>query len=994
MARLATIVGLSLLFAQMLPPYWGPEAFRTRAEIAHFYGAQSWARQQDLFFLERIPLLMPAAPASLLPELWEKHALFDLLRASTPVKVSGYAAKESPSYRAALARFYAAKYAFLCKEYPKALEYLAHLEAMSFPRALRDEMRFIKGYSAYATGKKTEALQELRPLAEKLGPFHDAANYYVGLIYYEKGDWRAAATHLEAVQTRAPYVQEAPLWLAHALAQIPDMTRLWEWSQRWATQEIAHKDTLWPFVGIRFASMGECEKAAFAAQQSSSPLLQLWQGLCAYKAGQDSLALFYWEGVLGRGDSIGYWARYSAAMALRRHKRSEEALALLRGIPVQVAPPGPEALWLKAQIAWDLRLVEAGREALTSLLRLSLSPTEKQTAFRWLAEFYALGGQYKEALTTLDSLPAAEAAEPRQRFYLQVGFTAFAQREYALAESLFTRALQIEGPHTPTASFWRAEALYRKGALSEAIAAYKTVLAYPRSSETPQANEARLALAWAYLQQNRPDEALHHSEPLRKNGPKALRPYATFVSAGALYLKKKYAEALTLYEKLLEEGELPATQVRYYMAQTLLRLERYKEAEAVLSAIDPAAPGADAALYLRAEVCAVWLARPECVREASEALLRYHPTSTWRALAKARLGLALAELGEKETAIPTLENLLQEGVPPAEAARLALEGLREILPADRYDAVYQAFLRRLPPESETRLSFEEQRLRQLAEANRWETLKKEAITLRTRYPFLTPKALAWEALAAENLKDTAEALRLYHELTRYPDGAAQAWERLSRLYQTQGHFPQAWAAQESLLAHLPPAGYPRLQGTLTWAELAASSGRADTAVQVLRFLLADTSANPFLQQKLHLALGLLYEALGKTDSALFFIRRASEGDKNVLTAEALYHIARLYYQVGQYNEARAAIYRLRDELPAYLEARAKAYLILARILLSENKRKSARQLLESLIENAPTEVLRTEAQALKDSIPPEPSPQEKPSKKKSKKATSSKQAKP
>ncbi|GIV22599.1 MAG: hypothetical protein KatS3mg025_0258 [Bacteroidia bacterium] len=992
MAKLAPILGLSLLWAQMLPPWWGPQAFHTRAEIAHFYGAQSWARQQDLSFMARVPLPLPATPPSPLPELWEKYALFDLLRESTPTKLSTYAAKEKPSYRAALALFYAAKYAFLRKEYATASEYLSQLQALSFPKALRDEMRFIKGYSAYATGKKAEALQELRPLAEKLGPFHDAANYYVGLIYYEKGDWRTAATHLEAVQTRPPYAQEAPLWLAYALAQLPDIPRLWEWCQRWATQEIAHKDTLWPFVGVQFARIGECVQAAYAAQHGASPLLQLWQGLCAYKANQDSVALLHWEGLLGHEDSIGYWARYSSAMALRRQKRLEEALALLRGIPIQVLPPGPEALWLKAQIAWELHLVEAGREALTTLLRLPLP--EKKTAFRWLAEFYALGGQYQEAFFTLDSLPASEAAEPRQRFYLQMGFTAFAQKEYATAESLFTRAAQIEGPHTLIANFWRAEALYRKGALSEATVAYKTLLTHPHISESSYGAEARLALAWAYLQQNLPEEALRYSEPLRKNGPKTLRAYATFVSAGALYLKKKYAEALSLYERLFQEGELPVTQVRYYMAQTLLRLERYKEAEAVLSAIDPAALGADAALYLRAEVCAVWLARPECVREAAEALLRYHPTSSWRALAVARLGLALAELGEKEKAISTLENLLNEGVPPAEAARLALEGLRELLPADRYDAVYQAFLRRLPAESETRLSFERQRLRQLADGSRWEALKKEAFLLRTRYPRLTTEALASEALAAENLKDTAEALRLYQELTRYPEGAAQAWERLSRLHQAQGNLSLAWAAQESLLTRLPPSGYPWVQGTLTWAELAASSGRADTAVQVLRFLLADTSANPFLQQKLRLTLGLLYESLGKNDSALLFIRQAAQGDKNALTAEALYHEARLYYQVGQYNEARAAIYRLRDELPAYLEARAKAYLILARIFLAENKRKSARQLLESLIENAPTDALRAKAQALRDSIPPEPPPQEKPSKKKSKRPTPSKQAKP
>jgi TolA-binding protein len=123
-----------------------------------------------------------------------------------------------------------------------------------------------------------------------------------------------------------------------------------------------------------------------------------------------------------------------------------------------------------------------------------------------------------------------------------------------------------------------------------------------------------------------------------------------------------------------------------------------------------------------------------------------------------------------------------------------------------------------------------------------------------------------------------------------------------------------------------------------------------------------------------LAYASLLEQKSLIDSALFYLQNIPRLEKNLLAAEALYHMSRLYYAQQRYAEARAAIYRLRDELPAYLEPRAKAYLILARIFLAENKRKSARQLLESLIENAPTEAIRAEARLLKDSIPPDPPP--------------------
>lgn len=968
MGKLALYVGL--IWGQALPPFWGAEAFRTSAFPAHFYGAQSWARQQDLLYLDRLPLPFPTTAPSPLPPLWEKYALFDLLRESTPYEMERYAASENPSYRATLARFYAAKYAFLRKRYQEALTYLAGLNPSDFPGVLRQEMQFMEGYAAYATGDRSKAIARLRPLSEKLGPFHDAANYYLGLIYYERGDWRNAAQYLEAVQTRYPYAREAPLWLAYSLGRIPDLNRLRQWGERWRSQSPspAAAETLWAYLAITFAQAQQCEAAAsFAELVPGERLVRFYQGFCAYQVRQDTAALRLWEPLLSGTDSISRWAYYGYAAALTRLGRKEEAIGVLTRLPFSPTPPAAEALWLTAQLAWDLRLIESGKNALIAYLGLPAVPHRKE-ALRYLAEFYAAEEKYTEALRTLDTLTDPSFVEPRQRFWLMAGARAFAGRAYAEAESLFAQASRMEGPHTATALFWHAEARYRQGRLREAIEAYTVFLRHPRHKETPYTDEARLALAWTYLQLNAPEEALQYSEPLRREANRSIRPYATFLSAGAYYLKKRYTDALVLYRELLGSS-LPQAQVRYYLAQVLLRLERYREAEAILSEVQPSQAGADAALYLRAEICALWLSRPACTREAAEVLLRMFPSSPRVPMATARLGLAYAELGEKEKAIVTLRRVLSEYPAFPEAARLALEGLRDLLAPLDYDAVYQGFLQKLPPESETRLSFERERLRHLAESERWSLLESEAALVGSRYPALAGEALFWRALAVENLRDTLKALQYYHELTTYPDQRSRAWEKLARLYVSQGKIADAFAAQDSFLRYLSATGYLRVQGLLTWAELAGALGKADSARAILQGLLSDTLLNPFSRQRLLMGIASLWEKTGNTDSALASYARAVPLEKNLLAAEALYHQARLLYEKKRYDESRAAIYRLRDDMPQYLEPRARAYLILARMFIDENKRKSARQLLDSLIENAPTEEIRQEARRLKESIP-------------------------
>ncbi|MEN2992640.1 MAG: tetratricopeptide repeat protein [Bacteroidia bacterium] len=978
MAKLAL---LFILKAQQLPFLWGPEALHTQAELAGFHGARSWGRQQALLYSEALPMVVPQPPPSEIVPLWEKYAQFDLLRASAPAELRAYALAETPSYRSQLAQFYAAKYAFLRRAYGEVLDYLAGTQPQDFPPALRAEMQFMEGYAAYAQGDQGRALARLRPLTEKLGPFHDAANYYVGLIYYARGDWKAAAEYLQAVQTRPPYAQEAPLWLAYALAQAGDIEGLEAQAERWIslTPPPAHADTLWSFVAVTLAYHRRCASAErYAKLVEANRLVRFWLGWCAYQQRQDSLALQTWESLLGVQDSLTAWARYGCAQALIRLNQPEEALGMLRQIPPSMRPPAPEALWLSAQLSWQLRLWASGREALQSYQRLPGLPRQLE-AQRWLAEFYAAERQYAEALRLLDSLRDPSLQEPRQRLRLLAGLQALYEKAYTEAESLFAQSARIGGPHSATALFWQAEALYRQGSLTKAIAAYQAFLRHPQSSQSAYFWEAQLALAWSHLQLHASEEALRISQLVRQKAPASYRPLASFIAAGALYLQKRYTEALGLYEQLLHSS-LPSAQVRYHLAQTLARLERYGEAEQVLREVPPQAPGADAALYLRAELCALWLNRPGCTKEAAELLLRHFPASPKAPLARARLGLALAELGDKAAALQTLRQTLETATHLPEAVRLAMEGLRNLLSPAEFDTLYQNFLRRLPPTSEMRLSLERDRLAQLREAGQWASLRTEALRIRQAYPALEAEALLALGLACENLGDTAAALTSYQALAAFPDYALRAWEKLARIYQSQNRINEAWAAQESLLRWLPSAGPLRTEGLFVWAELAVALGRADTALEAFRVLIADPFLRPWYRQKALLTYALLQEKMGQSDSALFYLRQVQNLNKNELAAEALFHEARLLFAQGRLEEARRPIYRLRDELPDYTEARARAYLILAQIQIKEKKFKSVRPLLASLIENAPTEEIRRQAQALRDSLPPDTLPPDKPKK--------------
>ncbi|MCS6789967.1 MAG: tetratricopeptide repeat protein [Bacteroidia bacterium] len=967
----------------MLPPFWGAELFQQRAWQAGWQGARSWERQSLLLYEEGFPAPWLSLSPDHLPRLSAEEALYDLLRESTPSHLEAYARRENPTARSRWALFYAARYAFLRRAYSKVLYFLERFLPQELPPSLREEMQYMRGYAAYVSGEKEQAISYFRPLSEKIGHFHDAANYYLGVIHAERGDWRGAVGYFSAVQVRPPYLQEAPLWLAYALIQTGDFVALRQWSEKWNQQkpEPAHADTLWALVVSALAKVGMCEEAQrYAGRVPHHPFAQFWTGLCAYRQGNDSLALRRWEPLFASDDTLSAWAKYVSAHAFLRSGRREEALGILRGIP-KSSGVAPLALWLQAQIAWQLRLPESGIEALQAYLLVG-EVARRREALRWLAEMLAMREEYTTAIAMLDTIPQPVLQEAVARFRILAGLKAFAEKDYERAESLFAEAQSRPNPYQELARFWQAETRYRAGDAKRAIPLYHTLL---QAQDKELAAEARLALSWAYLRLGLVDETLRAAEPLKTH--KKLGYYATFLIANALYLQKRYREALPLYRELLS-SDLPGAQVRYHLAQTLIRLEQYAEADDVLASVSISSPGADAALYLRAELCGVWLARPACTKEAASLLLRHFPNSPRAALARARLGLALVELGQKEEAQTHLREVLDKHIHQPEAVRLALEGLKHSLPPTEYDEVYRSLLSKLPPQSETRLSFERERLKYLRESARWSNLLSEAEALAQKYPALAGEALLYQALAAENLADTNRAMTLYQRLAGYPDYAPQAWEKLARLHQQQGRLEQAFAAQDSLLQHLPTLGYARLQGILTWCELAQALGRRDTTLRLLSQLLRDTLLGNLARQRVLLTAARFWES-DQPDTALGLLHQVEKVEKNFLAAEAVYHQARLLYKLGRKGEARAAIYRLRDEMPQYLEPRAQAYLVLARIFIEENKRRSARQLLESLIANAPTEPIRAEARQLMDSIPPDPpAPPSTPAKPKKKKKPS------
>ena len=965
------LTGVVWLHGQNLPPRWGSDNPLYQATEAIREGAFSAARVFSSQYAAYYPTFTPALPPSDLPGWLENYSRYDLLREGSEGFLEAYARTHDPSYKSDVARYHALKYAFLRGRYAQVLEVEKDLNLSTLPRPLQEEASFLIGYAAYKEKNRDLAAARLRPLSEHLGPYHDAANYYLGIMAYEQGDFMQAAKFFEAVQTKNPYRLAAPLWLAYSLGQAKAYDRLATQVERWLTMEPEpwYRDTLWPYVAVTLAQGGLCDKATHIGPAETHPLARWWIGVCYTRQKAWSKAIAAWETLTDREDTLGGWVAYGLAYTFAAQNRWEEALLWAKAATSRPGPPQEETLWLLAQTAWHARDYETSASALTRYLRLSLPPEKATEARLMLSNSYILTGNYPEALRVLGEEKDTRFEEARQRAWILQGLSHWQKGDLTAAMEAFSAAASRSGPHTPTALLWMAETAYRQSDFARAEKAYRDFLRHPAADKHPQKDLATLYLAWTLLQRGNAPEALRLTESLRNRYTlrQEIGKTATFLAASAYFLQKQYRQALELFQKVLSVDP-QEIQARYYAALCLMRLEQYREAETLLSAGPEEVPGADKLLLLRAELCAEWLNKPGCTRAAAEKLLRAFPGSALVPLAKARLGLALLEEGDKSQGTQYLRTILEDHPDHPEAARLALDGLQQALSAEQYDQLYREFLRRLPKEGLTRIAFERERLVALAAEKRWLTLLEEARRILQELPFLT-EARWWEALALEMTGDTATAISRYEALKEDPAFGPKALTQLVLLFQARSETEKALSYQETLLVRMPASGFAYYQALLSWSALATQVGRADTAISILHNLLRDTLLPTLSCQQALIQLALSHEKAGRPDSALPYLNLVPALDKNKWAAEALYHLARLNYQLGDYLRAREAIYRLRDEYTGYPIPRANSYLILARILIAEEKFTSARKLLENLRDTAPTPDIKASAQSLLDSLP-------------------------
>lgn len=822
-----------------------------------------------------------------------------------------------------------------------------HRQSDSLYRLLAHTAMFWQGATMARTGRHTEALEVLSQSVayDSRGAFADHALYTIGQIHERNRQFDSAQIVFERIRREYPRgpvaiaarIREAqnaivlrkPERAADALTGI-DSLLAWHRRgdtttlapQRFAEEASQQVDLLRVDIASLRTLYSEARQRAveFLSRYPATSLrfhVHLQAGLAAMWLGKPEDALGHFSVILDSVSESSSVLRQQALLyrgvALRASGRTSEATEAFTELAL--LPEYPYAAQAMVELGQAAYESEEYPKARTWLEKAEKSSTDAQTTVRALL---LLGATLIE---TQQWPKAAEVYERAEQRVLRADRAHLSNRDVVLAECRLKRGIALVqtqqtqsaivaltdflGNHPndkrrDEATFWLAEAMYRRDLLVNAQELYEEVL--QRYTASPRREEAFYGLAWTYFRRRDFDRSTATFGQLLKYYPSTRYAVEALARRGdGFYIKQQWKSAVEAYEEAArrgartEDGQYAA----YQAAQAAYRGGDLSDAKRLAKAFVqnyPSSRLADAAFYLLGWVNFQQDNYTEAISDFRR-LLEVYPTGDMAVRALYTIADAQFNLGEVDAAMNTYRDVMHRfpshplAAEAAKAMQIALLGLNRV---DEALAVADTFMSVNPMSSAA-----------------------EAFAFRKAEIFYTGK----------NYSSAAAELQAY--MQRYPSAERQdeALYLLGKTYLNARDIPQARSAFSELAKRFPQSSFVP-QGMLDLAVALFDAADKRSADSLYRLILDRYSNDTASASRAAFERGVLLRVGGDTARALVqFLDAADRYPDTEFGDQARFQVAMHYRRKRNIDSARFHFEILGTRSDAPLLAAHSLYLI-------------------------------------------------------------------
>lgn len=962
-------------FAQITAIYKNSEAeYRLATEL---FQNEKYSAAQKKYTYVINALEHYASPLRIEAEYFEAICALELYNGDAEYKLNQFLIKHPANTRSNLINFQLGKLTYRNKKYNSAKKYFEKVEILDLDQNELAEYYFKLGYSYFKTGEIDKANNAFSKVINTSSKYSSPSEYFIAHMQYESGKYDEALEGFNKLKSDKNFSSIAPYYIA----QIQYLKGNYQEVINEGDQLIRHaspkrKSELNRIIGGSYYRLDKYNKALpylldYLNQSSGLQNEEFYYeiGYAYFKNDKYNEAIQYLQKATTSGDSTTQYAYYYlGACYLNTGQKQFASDAFSSAYKLSFNKEIKEdALFNMAQLAFDMSSdpYNTAIRSLKDYLKNYPNSSRNDEAYHFLFKISMATGKYKDALESLENIK--EKGKDYDRNYQKISFyrgiELFNQFEYDAAITMFKKSSELKVNRLITAEsiFWTGESFYRKKNYWGSKKYFTSFLKTPGARDLSKYNMANYNLGYVYFKSKDYKNAFSYFKKfiagLSNEAPPTVAD--AFLRMGdAQFIAKKYRDAIRYYGNAIK---IDAINVDYALFQKAIAsgiiLKYDQEIKSLIELINnyPKSTYLDDALF---ELGNTYL----IINDNENALICFkkieknHPTSDFAVKSRLKSGLIFYNSGQNQLALTSFKNVVRD-YPSTPYSKEALVSIRNIYMDDNNVDEFITYTQDIPnadisineQDSITFVAAENKYME--GDCNSSSTSFENYIKKFPNGVYVTHAAY-YRADCFAREEKYEDALEYYEiVINRTPSEFTEDALRkasgitytLEKYEKSQRYFTRL-IQYASTIAILTEAIYGQM---ISNHKLNKPDDVISSASKLLK---SDKLTDEMRLEALVLKASSLYELedilLAKSD-----FKTIVSISKNETGAEAKYMIAKIEFELLNYDEAEKNVFDLINQYSAYDYWVANSFILLADIYLVQGNNFQAKQTLQSIIEN-------------------------------------------
>jgi len=884
-------------------------------------------------------------------------------------------------------------YFFHKKDYRKAIENFRLIDIDAYYSSQRPEVLFKMGFSFFQLKNYAQALQHLEQAKRFRSPFLADAYYYAGYSYFQQKEYdKAIADFLQAEKSRE-YANKVPYMLSAIYYQQENFEALVQYAPTVLDRSgLEKKEQVHLLLAEAYHEQNDHVNAAqnygaFVASKKGKLTRdqQYKAGVSHYETNKFLEASNFFKEVALQNDHLGQVSSYFLGHAYLKLGNPQFAAnsfsAAYKADHDQEIKK--EALFNYAKVNLERGNFQDAVIALDTYLDKYPDGKQVLEAENLLSDALINTNNYLRAIEHMEKIrdksDRIKAAYQKVTFYQGIAY--FRDNKYGQALQLFDKSLQFPMDKTLqyNAQYWKGETHAVNNNIQEAIRAFERLINMKPPANDPNLIKAHYGLGYAYFNTEQYEKAEQqfklYTDKLRGSNQKENYEDALMRLGDSYYVQKKFPDALSVFNRAIGENS-SLSDYAYFRAGVVLNFQnKNQEAIRQLDQVVARFPNSrymEDALFQKAQIN-MEDSRYREGRDGFTALINKKPNSPFLPYALEGRAVANYSLQDYDKAIEDYKKILDE-YPNADNGETALVGLQESLALQGRSEEFSKYLsgyRRKNPSSSNLQNVEFEAAKSLVFNQSYKEAIEALEDFIRNYPNAaqTPEARYYLGDAHLRMGDKDKALDIFYELENTNDNNLKnrVFQVIAKIEFDYGNLKKSIPYFRYNAAHARNKieEYEANNGLMNaYFEIAVYDSSLFFAEKVLELGNITVDAAPTAL----LVKGKSLEKRNEMDKAAQTYRDLMASYKTEQGAEALYLLALIDHEKGQYEASNELIFDNSQAFGPYEFWYGKMFILLAKNYLGADEKFQAKATLESIVENSSSEPVIKEATQLLETV--------------------------